>query len=308
MATKTTNNGPLGFPMPDLLAKAADEALKNIPKDVRERCKTTVTGADGKRIQVGGYLRREMAVKGMDFNDGERAEVSTITSAAVDHDSEVVQASGLDFDLIRQSPGRVALSHNYGIPCVGHCMWLKKSTTSDGLEAWKAKTKYSPRPEGYPKEQEWLPETTWFYVREGLLGSKSIGFIPTEIREVTPDDIRANPEWADAWCVIEKGTVLEYSVCAIGANPDALVEGAAKMRAKGISSKALTDALGLIIPGVDEPETKAPAPPIIEIKAFVKPETIQKAVEAEVEKSLAGLADRVKEQLVDRVYREMGRV
>lgn len=305
--SKTTTIGPLGFPMADKLAKAADEAMKQIPKELRDRIKTRVSDADGNVIEVAGYVRRAMTVKGMDFNDDERADVSVITSGSVDRDSEVVLPKGLNFDQFRSSPA-IQLCHNYALPSVARCLWIKMDTLGDGSDAWKAKSAYTKRPSDFPEGQEWLPETTWFYVREKLLNGKSIGFIPQNMRAVTPDDVRANPDWADAYCVIDKAMVLEYSVCPIGSNPDALVEGTSKMMAKGMKTKSLMDALGIIIPE-NAPTTEAATKKTpTEIKAFVHPETIQKAVNAELMKNLDGLSDRVKEQFVDRIYREMGKV
>jgi len=244
---KNTTIGPLGFPMSDAMAKAADEALKHIPAELRDRVKTRVTDADGNKIEVAGYIRRSMNVKGMDFNDDERADVSVITSGSVDRDSEVVLPKGLDFDQFRKGPA-VQLCHNYTLPSIARCLWIKQDTLGDGSDAWKAKSAYTKRPSDFPEGQEWLPETTWFYVREKLLNGKSIGFIPTNMRAITPDDLRANPDYADAYCIIDKALVLEYSVCPIGANPDALVEGTSKMMAKGLKTKSLMDALGIIIP------------------------------------------------------------
>lgn len=305
--TDKLTTGPLGFKMPDKLAQAADAALKKVPKSIKDHFKTTVHDDAGKPIAVDGYCRRAMEVKAMDFNDGERAEVSTITSSVVDHDREVVIPRGLDFEPIQKSPGRVALAHNYKIPCVGHCMWIKLDSGSDG-EVWKAKTRYAPRPDGFPADQEWLPETAWFYVKEGLLGSKSIGFIPMACHNPTPDDLRANPDWADAYYIIDEAIVLEYSVCAIGANPDSLVEGTSKIQKRGIKTKSLTDALGLVIPdaeGAVEDEKKT-LPPIV--KSFIHPDTIRQAAERKAMAGMCNVAKNITDGLADRLAKEMGRV
>lgn len=304
--------GPFGFPMPDKLAKAADEALKKLPKEVRERFKTTVIDANGNRVQVEGYARRMTETKAMDFRDGEHADISVITSDTVDRDKEVVLPRGLDFSQFLKNPV-VTFCHNYSTLPVGKCLWVKMESISDG-DCWKAKTLYTPRPNEalLPKEKEFLPDIVWHYVREGFMPGKSIGFIPLSYRDFTPDEIRANPKWADAtWGVVPEALILEYAVCPVQANPDALVENVAKMRAKGITSKSMTDALGLIVPEVIPPMAEEAIPKQIEepeIKSFVRPETIRDAAQRRALASLKGLPSKVESRIVDRLHREMGKV
>lgn len=316
--------GPFGFPMPDKLAKAADEALQAVPKDVREKFKTTVRDAAGQKHAVEGYMRLETVAKAMDFVDGERSDVSVITSDSVDRDSEVVLPSGLDFTQFQRNPV-VTLCHNYQAFPVGKCLWVKKGTMGNGGDCWKAKTQYMPRPAEFPVDEEWLPDTTWAYVRDGYLPGKSIGFIPLSFRDVTPDDVRANPDYADAHWIIDHAIVLEYAVVPVQANPDALVEAVAKMKAKGIVSKGLTDALGIVIPdampNADQIEATAilkdiddglkkvvkKTEPVI-IKTIINAESVQKAATRQAMAALSGMEKKVSDQLMDRIYQKMGKV
>lgn len=312
----------LGFPVPDKIAKTIEDAHKALPSDVRDLFHASIKDASGTQHSIDGYCRKVMTPKSVDFNDGERADVSVITSDAVDADREIVAPEGLDWSIFQKSPA-VALDHNYTIPRVGKCLWIKTATLDDGATAWKAKTAFTPRPSDYPSDQEWLPETAWFYVREGCLPAKSIGFIPMSIKSITADDIRQNPKMKDAKYVINKAMVLEYSVCMLGANPDSLVEACGKMKAKGIQSKSLTDALGIIIPDeivvtktVETPiivETKIEPEPVVEkkvIKSFVSPETLLKSAERIALNRMGDpkIAKRIQDSIIDRLDKAMGKV
>lgn len=242
--------GPFGFPMQSALAKLADDAMKAAPKDVRDRFKTTVNGQP-----IDGYVRRFVIPKSApDFNDADQSDVSVITSEAIDHDNEVVMASGLDFNTVFQKNAVVPWCHTYDRPPVGRSMWVARAETESG-KAWKAKTRYTPRPDNHPSDAEWFPSSVYHFVKMGDMPGKSIGFIPLSIREPTNGEKSMRPELEDADFLIDKALVLEYSVAPIPANPEALVESVSKMRAKGMAAgKELMDALGIII--TDQPKSR----------------------------------------------------
>lgn len=247
--------GPLGFPMPSALAKLAEKAIKDMPKELRDEFSTVI---DGQKVE--GFCRSYAQPKGMDFNDAEQSDVSIITSEALDHDDEVVMAGGLDFSTFFQKNMVVPLCHNYKALPVGRGLWVAKTKTDSG-SAYKAKTRYTPRPETHPKELEWFPSTVYQFVKCGDLCGKSIGYIPTSFHRPTRDEIGKNPTWKDATRIVDGGMVLEYSVCPIGVNPEALVESVGKMRAKGMMvGKEFFDAMGVVIPeqptSVQEVETR----------------------------------------------------
>lgn len=247
--------GPLGFPMPSALAKLAEKAIKDMSKELRDEFSTVI---DGQKVE--GFCRSYAQPKGMDFNDAEQSDVSIITSEALDHDDEVVMAGGLDFSTFFQKNMVVPLCHNYKSLPVGRGLWVAKTKTDSGA-AYKAKTRYTPRPETHPKELEWFPSTVYQFVKCGDLCGKSIGYIPTSFHRPTRDEINKNPTWKDATRIIDGGMVLEYSVCPIGVNPEALVESVGKMRAKGMTvGKDFFDAMGVVIPeqatSVEQVETR----------------------------------------------------
>lgn len=315
------NNSLLGFPIPEKIVGEVDAAMKGIPKDIREHFKTTVTGADGNKTAIEGYGRATVGNKQMEIVDGERCDVSVITSDSVDRDGEVVLASGLDFSQFQRNPV-VTLCHNYQTLPIGKCLWVKKTPMAAGGDCWKAKTQYMPRPDTKSEGEEWIPDTVWAFVRDGYMPGKSIGFIPMSFRDVTPDDIRANPDYADAWGIIDKAMILEYAVCPVQANPDALVEAVGKMRAKGIVCKALVDAMGMVIPdavakaveSVTDYAMNVYSSPPPEIIPTISDDVIRAHVERQAKSIIDGMdlsktiADAFKSRLDDELARAMGRV
>ena len=154
--------GPLGFPMQSALAKLAEDAIKSAPKEVHDRFKTTVNGQS-----VDGYVRRFVVPKAApEFNDPEQSDISVITSEAIDHDNEVILASGLDFKTVFQQNAVVPWCHTYDRPPVGRSMWVARAETESG-KAWKAKTRYTPRPENHPESAEWFPSSVYHFVKMG---------------------------------------------------------------------------------------------------------------------------------------------
>jgi hypothetical protein len=325
----------LGFPIPDKIAKDVETALNAVPKDLGDKLKTTIEGSDGKKTEVHGYARRFVTGKGMEVVDGERCDVSVITSDSVDRDGEVVLPSGLDFSQFQRNPV-VTLCHDYKSLPIGKCLWVKKANMPAGGDCWKAKTQYMARPSDHPEGDEWVPDTVWAYVRDGYMPGKSIGFIPLSYRDITPDDVRANPDYADAHWMIDKAMVLEYSACPVQSNPDALVEAVGKMRAKGIDSMVIANAIGLIIPDdvklavVDKPKQKDEDAAVAKATQAgsmhideLRPEPVPAIITAEAIKSYndhilkecleeSRLGDRIKRQIKgafeDALAKAMGRV
>ncbi len=221
--------GPLGFPM---LSEAASE-LERLIKDAPAECREL------------GYRRAFKVAARMDFEDGERADISLVTTDTLDHDREVVDPAGMDWSVFRRN-AQVTFAHKYDALPVGRSMWVKRKREGD-VNGWIAKTAYHSRPEGWTGE--WLPDAVWHMVRSGDLPGKSIGFYPLDIHSPTPDEIKRRPELAECRAVISKSLVLEYAVAPIPANPDALVQSVAKARAAGIVTPDLVmQELGLILP------------------------------------------------------------
>ena len=90
--------GPLGFPMKDADAKALDAILQANPD--------------------AEHVRLVVQKATTEFSEGERADVAWIQTEAVDHDQEIVLASGFRDDAFKGNP-IVTLNHSYDQPPVG---------------------------------------------------------------------------------------------------------------------------------------------------------------------------------------------
>jgi DNA-directed RNA polymerase subunit RPC12/RpoP len=272
------STGPFGFPMPSGLAHAAEEALKKQSSEVRNLFKTTVVGADGKSYQVDGYARRIVTPKAMDFDDGEHADTSIITADNVDRDNEVLLPEGIDFSQFLKNPV-VPFNHKYDQLPIGRCLWIAATKVDNG-SGFKAKTRYTPRPETHPESAEWFPDTVWHFVKQGDLRGKSIGFVPLSIRTPTTEDLQARPDWKDADRLIDEAMALEYSTATVPANQVALSDAVAKAFTSGFKvGKDFLAAAGIMLPLAVPTVSKVekPARTVVFIpapKTLVIPQTI----------------------------------
>lgn len=193
--------GPLGFPMKDAAAKALEELLKGLEDRELHRIVTTKATAE--------------------VVEGERADVSWISTESVDREQEVVIASGMDDSHFTNNP-IVTLNHNYWMPPIGRSLWRKKFKN----EGVKAKTVYPERPESW--EGEWDPDKALNLIRAGLMMGKSVGFLKLESHPPTEEEIRKRPEWAGVRRIITKWLLVEYACCWLPCNQDAITEAVGK--------------------------------------------------------------------------------
>lgn len=178
------------------LARRLDELKKELPAECTFRRKGS------------------LAVPIESVDGGTRTEVSTITSAAVDRDGEIVDPTGVVLDDYRANP-IVLFGHNDSQP-VGKCLWVK-ATAKDVM----AKTQYPERPANY--EGDWLPDYVFAMIHAEVLKGKSIGFLPLDLREPSDEEREKG-----AKLVITKSLLCELSVVAVPCNPEALVSVIAK--------------------------------------------------------------------------------
>lgn len=208
--------GPFGVFLPGELCKALEEIVK-----------------DSQAEELGGVKTAFVAKAANEFVPGERADISTITDSSVDHDGEIVIASGIDLTLYRKNPVTL-YQHRRDMMPVGKAQWIKLQGKSI-----KAKTVYASRPNGW--EGNWNPDGVWSLVQEGVLSGKSIGFIPLEGRLPNDEELAAG-----ATKVFTKSVLVEYSVVSIPSNKQALVEAVSK----GLVTKSMAGDLGFEIPDV----------------------------------------------------------
>lgn len=131
--------GPLGFPMKDADAKALDDILKELPEQ------------DYQRVVI------EKAMT--ELSPGERADVSWITTEAIDRQKEVVLTDGFHDEQFKANP-IVTINHDYNRHPVGRSLSRRK--VRDGqTRGIKAKTVYPARP-GDWNEPIWPPDFSAF--------------------------------------------------------------------------------------------------------------------------------------------------
>jgi len=218
--------GPFGFPMPSDLAIEIETALKTLSREFIESFTTEINGQ-----KIAGYRRSVSVVEKSDFVENERADVSMITSAAVDRDRDVILPTGIDWKSYKKNPV-VGYGHNYDILPVGRAMWWKRATSADpSLDGWLAKTQYTKRPDMW--QGDWWPDAVWHMIRSGDLRGKSIGFIPLDGHRPTPDEIKTRPGLAEARWILTKIQIVEYSAVGVQSNPAAVVQSIAKSAAAG---------------------------------------------------------------------------
>jgi hypothetical protein len=264
--------GPLGFPMPDAVARAVDSLLKDLPR--------------GKEFEyrycVAGKAPTEL-------NPGERSDVSWITTESVDRAGEVVRAAGMDDAQFRANP-LVTLGHAYWLPPVGRSLWRKR--VRDGsLAGVKAKTRYPERPDAWPEADPWPPDKVFALVQAGLLQGKSIGFLPTKVHAPTAEECDRHG-WGDrVGLVIDEWLLLEYACVFLPANQDSLVEAVSKGAVE--LSPELRRALGLDPSLFAAPARPVPFTPLAEVERHAERAVAALDLDAWTEKTLEDIWKRL---------------
>jgi len=202
--------GPFGFPMQSETASELETLIKSLPLE----CKTLLHD---------GPIHKSFGAE-IDADEDTRTEVSTVSTDSVDRDSEIVDPFGLNWSQWSKSPV-VTWAHNYSALPVGRGLW-SKFFQKNGQVGYLAKTEYIKKPSDW--EGEWFADAVWHYVKSGFLNGKSIGFIPTKVSMPSQDQINQNPILKDVNFVIDEATVIEYAVCPVQSNPDAIIEVAEK--------------------------------------------------------------------------------
>ncbi len=266
--------GPFGFPMPEVEARALDKELSESNEDIRYV-----------KIQKSGFEY---------FIDGEKADVSTITDDSVDEDMEVVEAKSINWDIFRKNP-LVTFNHDYSTPPVGKSLWQKLV----GNRVWKAKTQFAPKPENFPTDKEWFPDSLFHLIKSGFLPGKSIGGI-AKIRVPTNEE---QSLYKGVKQIRYDLRVYEYSVVTRQCNNNAIVEAVSK------GMLALNkDRVAEIFPelALQLREIINSNKPVI--KDFVTAETYRNRVLADVTKALLDVQKRTPEIIENTMAKLLGKV
>lgn len=175
-------------------------------------------------------LVRKTYVAKAEVDDDERTVTAVISTSAVDREKEVLLPKGADFEQYEKNPV-VLWAHDYREPPIGRALWIKNTRKNI-----TAKVKFA--------ETEKADEVYQLF-RGKFLNAFSVGFLPAEdgSHPPTPDEVKKNPDWAEARRIYDKWELLEFSAVPVPANPEAL---ATAVKSKELAiSKETQDELGI---------------------------------------------------------------
>lgn len=277
-----------GFETTDDLAREIDDLLKE------EGTEYTVID---KVYNPGDY-----------FIPGEHADVSVISDDSVDRDGEVLEIKSMDWSSFRKNP-IVLFAHKSTETPVGKSVW--QHLYEDKL--WKAKTVYAKRPENFPVEKEWFPDTVFDLIKNGFLLGKSVGGVCKKMA-ISQQDLQTYPHWNKAKTVIKNVKVYEYSVVPCQSNNNAVVEvvskGLVTMEEETIKSKFpevyelykdISSQRSAKPPVITEPEV-----PII--KNFRTQQEYNNELVAQYRKEIMGIYNSIPEIVENVLAKMLGRV
>ena len=207
--------------------------------------------------------------------ENERSLTVTITTNAVDRSGDIVEPNGVNMKNFKKNPV-VLMSHNYsGLP-IGKASDLKK--TDNGITAKVT----------FPEEGTYLlADTVYNMYKQKFMRAWSIGFIPTKSEDIRSDD---DAKEFMGYRFL-KSELLEFSACAVPANPEALTN----MVSKGIDVGLLQEeGLIEIVEGKDIEKVKEPED--VKITGISMAKVEEKTSEFTVE-STNEKGEEVKEQI-----------
>jgi transposase-like protein len=196
-----------GLRMPEGTARRIEELSKGLPADFT-------------------YRRLAKSATKFRLEDGERSDVSLITTSDVDRDGDVVLPGGGDWSAYNKV---VTFAHRYDELPVGSSWWIRPE--GNGLAA---KTHYPPKPADWG-DAPWLPSAILHLMQQPVptCTGKSIGFLPINIRGATPDEKSRRPE-LDGVPIVDKWAGIEYAVAPVPCNPSAEMEAVSKGMRAGV--------------------------------------------------------------------------
>lgn len=198
--------GPFDFAMSSDEAKDLEKQIKDSPDEFE-------------KFQIFSSFDKDI---GRSFNPNERADISVIADDSLDEDNEVLCVKDMDWTKFRANPV-VAFNHNTKLPPIGKSVWQK--LIHDRF--WRAKTIYAPRPEDFPVEKEWFPDSIFSMIKNGFLPGKSVGGLAKR-RKPTDEEKASDSKFSKAKSVRYNAVVYEYSAVTRQANNNAIVESVSK--------------------------------------------------------------------------------
>ena len=150
-------------------------------------------------------LRKAFEGQLIEVQAGRREIVACISTSAVDRDGDVVLPEGL----VRKNYSGLTVFYNHdtALP-LGAAQWVKKS--GDRVLAKYRCT-----------DKTQFGRDMFALAQDGVLNSYSVGFLPGEFSNPTPEEIARRPELKKARRIYRKWELLEFSLVGIPANPEA---------------------------------------------------------------------------------------
>ena len=173
-------------------------------------------------------------------------------------------------------------------------------------DAYRAKTIYHARPDGYPKDQQWFPDYVYNLVKDGKLPGKSIGGVSPK-RKPTDDDLVKHPHWKEAKTIRYDGKIFEYSVVGIACNNNAEVEFVAKGLA-GMSDEIISQVFPEVQDVIMDLRKSQLPQEIPLIKDFTTVEARQSSLEKQIEDEFGGIQNRLPEIIDIALKKLLGKV
>ena len=160
-----------------------------------------------------------------------------ITTHSTDREAEAIVPSGIDMTEFEKNPV-IAWGHNYNELPIGKALSITRF--DDHIVATG---KFADKPENW--QGPWFPDAVHSLVKQGILKGVSIGYYGTEKRRPTKRDIEIFGDGLKR--IISKCKMVEFSMCTIPANKDALVIAAKSM----VETGQLTEKLAYSAFGID---------------------------------------------------------
>lgn len=157
-----------------------------------------------------------------------RVKVYRASDETVDSAGDIIRQSGWNFSRYKSNPAFMYCHDYYILPIGNSIKWQVKD---NALFTWELFALSEANP--------WA-ESCFQMVDAGMLRGCSVGFVPQKVLRIDDAGERAKLGLGRWGVIFEKQTLLENSACALGCNPNALIQDdIAKAIQKGVLSKDL---------------------------------------------------------------------
>lgn len=192
---------------------------------------------------MGEMIKKYFTGETKEINEEEKTDIGLVSTITIDRDGDVLLPEGCDLTNYKKNPV-VQWAHEYRELPIGKALWVK--TTDEGV---LSKTKYA---------NTEFANDVWELKKGGFLNAYSVGFMPletiTDEREIETIKTEKGIN-GDVRQIISKWELLEYSICPIPCNPDALT-----LMSKSVKSKEMKKMLKEIVKHEGDGDVKEDVP------------------------------------------------